>query len=216
MRAGRETLGSSQLITPTTPFGDALLRFAVESRSLAKFREARLRRARAYVEAAPRLRKLLSESEVNLDFFFRGLLNVVGGSRESKTVAFAVKMLYYTCRVAGVRCIGGWEVPIPVDFRVSLVSLTSGMVSGWSCSQNLLQLASELRSGWRGVLVGLWRRAAEEAAIPPLVLDSAVWVAGGCVEDSLREHRRPRGCALVLAPGKQDAAESPIRALERA
>jgi DNA-(apurinic or apyrimidinic site) lyase len=186
------------------PFSDALLRFAAEGRSLAKFREARLRRAKAYVNVAPRLRGLLLAGEVDLDLFFRRLLEAMGGGRESKTIAFAVKMLYYACRAAGVRAVGGWEVPMPVDFRVSLVSLTSGMITGWSCSQNLLGLASELRSSWRGVLVSLWRRAAAEAGAPPLVLDSVVWVAGGCIEDSLRGRGKPEDCAPALAPGRQE------------
>uniref|UniRef100_A0A7C4B8V2 N-glycosylase/DNA lyase n=1 Tax=Thermofilum pendens TaxID=2269 RepID=A0A7C4B8V2_THEPE len=186
------------------PFGEALLRFAGESRSLAKFREARLRRAKTYVNASPRLRDLLSADEVNLDLFFKRLLEAVGGEKESKTVAFAAKMLYYACRVAGVKVVGGWEVPIPIDFRVSLVSLTSGMIKGWGCSQNLLGLASVLRTNWRRVLVSLWRKAAEEAGTPPLFLDSAVWVAGGCIEDSLRGRRMPGSCAAVLAPGRQE------------
>jgi len=188
----------------SAPFGDALLRFARESRSLAKFREARLRRVKAYVDASPRLRELLSAGEVDLDLFHRSLLDAMGGERESKTIAFAVKMLYYACRAAGVKAVGGWKVPMPIDFRVSLVSLTSGMVAGWDCSQNLLRLASELRSSWKRVLVNLWRKAAEEAGAPPLVLDAAVWVAGGCIEDGLRERRRPGGCAPALAPGRQE------------
>lgn len=186
------------------PYQKALRRFVEKSPSLARLRSQRLVRLDAYLEYAERLENLLRAPEVDLDAFHSLLLRALRSSAESKTAAFAAKMLLYSCLASGRKFRGGWSIPMPVDIRVSLVSLTSGMVRGWNCSSNLLALASELRSRWRPRLISLWRLVSEEAGFPPVMLDAAVWVPGGCIEEYLRSGFPLEMCAERFTGGKED------------
>ncbi|MEM0223081.1 MAG: N-glycosylase/DNA lyase [Thermofilum sp.] len=186
------------------PYWEALTSFVENSPSLARLRRQRLARLSTYLEHAKRFESLLEAPEVDLDAFHSLLVRAMGSSADSKTAAFAAKMLLYSCLASGRRFTGGWSIPMPVDIRVALVSLTSGMVRGWNCSSDLLALASELRSRWRPKLISLWNLASEEAGTPPVVLDAAVWVPGGCIEEYLRTGSPLRRCVEQLVGSEED------------
>lgn len=188
------------------PYREALLRFAEESPSLARLRKHRLSRVTLYLRSSESLRRFLKSSVIDIDAFHSKLVEFMGSSADSKTAAFAAKMLLYSCLAGRRSWRGGWSIPMPVDIRVSLVSLTSGMVQGWSCSDDLLALASELRGRWRSRLISLWRLAAEVAGSPPIVLDAAVWVPGGCIEDHLRGNASLESCVKQLAGEDEEHA----------
>lgn len=190
--------------TAYSPYEEALVRFVKSSPSLSRLRNQRLTKLSAYLEsAANRLKLLLLAPEVDLDAFHSELVKAMRFSTSSKTAAFAAKMLFYSCLASGRRYRGGWRIPIPVDIRVALVTLTSGMIRGWSCSSDLLALASWLRSRWKPKLITLWNIASEEARMPPIVLDSAVWVPGRCVEEHIRLGSSLEECAESLAYGNK-------------
>ncbi len=87
-----------------------------------------------------------------------------------KTIAFSVKMAYYAAKSLDRGPVPApWDVPIPVDLRVSCITYSSGIVSA---------------RDWREVMrypqtaIKAWDQVAREARIPPLNIDSILWMVG--------------------------------------
>ncbi|MEM1603697.1 MAG: N-glycosylase/DNA lyase [Zestosphaera sp.] len=104
--------------------------------------------------------------------------------RESKTVVFSAKMAYYTLRSAEVNA-DLTKISIPVDRRVALVTLTSGLLSPLKKSKNTLEklenLAKELLKHPQNVRV-VWDAVSEESGIPALLIDTPLWLIGGRIK----------------------------------
>ena len=76
----------------------------------------------------------------------------LGQEKSAKTLVFAVKMFIYACRIAGgKRVVAPFEIEIPLDVR-------------------LRKIAPSLE---------FWRNLSREVNIPPLHLDTLVWVTMG-------------------------------------
>jgi len=170
------------------PYHQSLKRFVQESPSLVRLREQRLRRLEIYLSrVAPILRRELDKDVVDLTKVLKVLESQLSTSPGSKTVAFATKMLMYALIAEGKKFSGGEGVPIPVDYRVSLVTLTSGMLEGWVCGDDIRKLAHDVRARWRSTVVKLWEAASRAAGTPPILLDSVVWVCGLCIDENVEK-----------------------------
>ncbi len=168
------------------PYHQSLRRFVLESPSLARLREQRLRRLELYLSrAVPLLEPEIDEETIDLSRLLKTLSAAMEATPESKTIAFAVKMALYAA-VAGNRGFsGGEKVPMPVDYRVALTTLTSGMLEGWTCQQDVRRLAQVIRSSLRDTIVRLWEAVSRAAEKPPVLLDSVVWVSGLCIDENI-------------------------------
>lgn len=98
----------------------------------------------------------------------------------AKTIVFAAKMYSYVCRI----CLGEYvlehRVDIPVDRRVALFTLTSGMVIPVGSRLTKTSLALHIRSlmaRHRDLVVRVWRIVSMKTGIPPLQLDTIIWLA---------------------------------------
>ena len=170
-------------------YKNPLIAFVEESPSTARFRATKLRRARKYVELfAPQFEARFDEYAGDLEKFWRDLSIVLSVKPESKTIVFAVKMFYYALKSARKRCRVPRSAPIPVDYRVCMISLTSQIIRGridslGSAARRLRGEAPDLvRKGWDAVSVA--------AGLEPLRLDSLLWLLGGAVETANYELTR--------------------------
>ncbi|ABL78226.1 N-glycosylase/DNA lyase [Thermofilum pendens] len=185
----------------------ALYRFVEEAESLRRFREHRVKRIKRYVASREKVLSLLSEVPVNLERFASTVARIVGANPEDKTVVFASKMLLYACIAANKEYTGGERLPIPVDYRVSLVTLTSGIAKGWSCLDDLRAHASNLRAKHKEEVKAAWSLVGRQAEIPPILLDAPVWLVGGCIDRGDFEVKRIDECL------EENFAGAPLHAL---
>lgn len=141
-----------------------------------------------------RLEKLKKCSEIgnsilesDLRSFWNNLAACLEVRKDSKTVVFAVKMCYYGLMALGKRVELPAEAPIPVDRRVSLITVTSGMVL-----QHQRQFREELLKNVKAVSAELmkkpklvqrvWSGVSTISGIPQLHLDAPAWVIGAYIE----------------------------------
>ncbi len=170
--------------------GESLLRFVRESPSLARFRIARKRRTRRYlVFFVPRFLERFEAYASDLRSLWVDLARAVGAKPQAKTVVFAVKMFYYSLRAAGFKVQGlSYEIPIPVDFRVSLMSLTSGLVTGGAA--DFRSEAKLLRERGANLVRRGWSLVSEFSSMPALNMDAVLWLVGGAVDRSNFSRKR--------------------------
>jgi DNA-(apurinic or apyrimidinic site) lyase len=117
--------------------------------------------------------------------FLRKCLNLKG---DEKTLVFSVKMVYYGLKASGMKVEAPSNVPIPVDRRVSIVTLTSGIIKGSEPTlQGIRKDAAELMRRRRRV-TSVWNEVARRSAIPPLHLDAPVWLVGRYVNSWSRRN----------------------------
>lgn len=167
-------------------FPDGLISFAKNSPSLRRYRKKRVERIQRYLsESVPRLKSVLSRDNVDLLGITEALASTLNTSREAKTVVFAAKMAIYACHYQGKSVANAEEIPIPVDHRVSLVSLTSGLVGGWRDIKRLPRTANILRDKYRRKLQEMWKIVSKTSGTPALMIDNIVWVSGRCIEENL-------------------------------
>lgn len=101
----------------------------------------------------------------------------------SKTVVFALKMLNYVymcCR--GVDRPVPFEIPIPVDYRVARMTSCLGLIA--MAPEEAMRRYREIQT--------VWRRIAEASGIPPLHIDTLLWLAARAVLYSDTENEVPR------------------------
>jgi len=121
--------------------------------------------------------------EHNLIKYWNLLAECLGSDRGSKTVVFSVKMVYYGLRALGINVDLPHEAPIPVDRRISLLSVSSGMTSFNGCRSEPIPLRRLRRYGElimrKPELVReVWWEVSRISKIPPLHIDAPLWVIG--------------------------------------
>ncbi len=159
----------------------ALLSFVTSSPSLARFREVRVRRARVYAEKLmDKIARHYSAYAENLASLWRDLYTTLNARPEAKTIVFAVKMFYYAAKAAGLRCRLLPTLPVPVDYRVCLVTLTSLLVQG--PAGDLRGNARTLRKEGAHLVRKGWSLVSKKAGLAPLNLDALLWTLGGAID----------------------------------
>ena len=125
-----------------------------------------------------RLNQLISE-----------LSRVLGVREDSKTLVFAAKMYGYFCMCRGVSIDYG-DIAIPVDYRNSLLAITSCLIEYPEC-RYVEECARSLTTGPpAGKVREVWRRVCEYAETPCLLLDVFTWLfTGVAVEEYLNPEK---------------------------
>ncbi|MEZ0319081.1 MAG: N-glycosylase/DNA lyase [Pyrobaculum sp.] len=118
---------------------------------------------------------------------------------DQKTLVFTLKILNYaySCSRGAVRLLP-MDVPIPVDFRVASLSWCAGLVD---------MAPREAMRRYREVQA-VWNEIAQLTGIPPLHIDTVLWLAGravlygenihGLPHYLLRVFERRGGCKRLL------------------
>lgn len=157
--------------------------YVMNSKYLARYRSSRIRRIR---NACPRLTNLDAGKYLHdLTSLWRFLSSVVNAHGNEKTVVFAVKIAYYVDRACGLDVNVPMDIPIPVDYRVTVITICSGLIPIASNSLNARQLAGEIMVRRRQEIQDVWNEVGRLSGIPPpLNLDSVIWVLGGLLINS--------------------------------
>lgn len=153
---------------------EEFLEYLKASPYLALARNARIKRALKACRYEPDLGDLART--------WRDLATLVGADTESKTVVFAIKILNYVymcCRDAD-RLLPR-EIPIPVDYRVAKLTVCLGLIR--ATPEEALRRAREVQE--------VWNKIAEASGIPPLHIDTLLWLAGRVVFYGDREYGIP-------------------------
>ncbi|MFP3198955.1 MAG: N-glycosylase/DNA lyase [Thermoproteus sp.] len=108
----------------------------------------------------------------NLSKVWRDLARLLETDSEAKTVVFAVKMLNYVYMCcAGVDRALPSDIPIPVDYRVAKLTACLGLIR--TSPEEALRRHREVQR--------IWSEIAERSGVPPLHIDTVLWLAGRVV-----------------------------------
>ncbi len=158
------------------------INYVMNSRYLSRYRGLRIRRIRT---ACPRLANLDAGKYLSdLTSLWRFLSSAVNAHGEEKTVVFAAKMAYYVGRACGLDVNVPMDIPIPVDYRVTVITICSGLIPIADDSLNVRQLAGEIMVRRRREIQDVWNEIGRLSGVPPLNLDSVIWVLGGLLINS--------------------------------
>lgn len=174
-----------------------LLKFASSSPSVNFGREARLKRVKKLLEHERFFYSRIGQYSADLSTLRNDLASILNADRDAKTVVFAVKMFYYSAKKAGISVKVPLEIPIPVDRRVCLISLLSGVVRG---GEPTSQGARVLLSKAPGLVRQAWDAVGRESGVPPLRIDALLWLLGGCYEERGGAEQALEAASRVLSP----------------
>ncbi|RLE85195.1 MAG: hypothetical protein DRJ67_09305 [Thermoprotei archaeon] len=182
--------------------------FVAESPSLRLGRRARLARVERLASFYPRFLEEFNDYLRDLEALRRDLARVLRADPDSKTIVFAIKMLYYAAKAAGLEVRLPPSIPVPVDRRLCLLSLVSGVIEGGTAEP---REARRLLSRAPHLVREAWSVAGRRGDVPPLRLDALLWLLGGCYERGGRDGALR--LVLELFPELPRGAEPFIRLL---
>jgi len=117
------------------------------------------------------LKKTLSELSI--------LLNA---DPHQKTLVFTIKMLNYTYMCSrGIKRVAPTDIPIPVDYRVAYLTWCAGLID--LMPEKAMKRYREVQS--------VWDKVAQLAGIPPLHIDTVLWLTGRAVLYGENMHNVP-------------------------
>jgi len=116
----------------------------------------------------------------------RGLAKTLASSLRTKwttkTIVFAMKMLCYAYRAHhGKPLVAPFNIPIPIDSRIAKISWTSGVID--IVDANLKRWGDIVKAvtSKPSTVQKAWSNVAKTSGIPPLHLDSILWLIGGLI-----------------------------------
>ncbi len=121
------------------------------------------------------LLNLCRSNRINLMEVVNILANGLNSKKSSKTIVFACKMSYYFLRAIGQDVLPPFEIDIPVDRRIAIVSYTSGLIKLDPHISRARELEHILLRN-SDLIVSVWRRVSAMSSIPPLNIDSLIWL----------------------------------------
>ena len=181
-------------------FPQALREFVSTSPSMALYRRAKAARVEKFLRHAPRLKEKLEAETLSPDLLAQMLAKALSAKPSSKTIVFAAKMAYYFYRAAGIETPPP-RSPIPVDYRVCLVTVTSGIAS---TDAHPRAAARQLRSRHRDNVARAWDIVSKKSGIAPLLLDNIVWLTGRCIDENLEQPWKIPDCIIREVPPAKD------------
>ncbi|RLE81670.1 MAG: hypothetical protein DRJ51_03375 [Thermoprotei archaeon] len=190
---------------------EILLTFLDKSPSTNRMRGVKRRRIeRFFLRFVPLFEEEFSSYTVNLEEFREDLAKAMKSYPNAKTIVFATKMFYYVLKALGLNVNIPPSIPIPVDHRVCLVTLTSGIVESSSYTAGFSRLANSLRSKHAESVRRVWNRISSLSSTPSLKIDSLLWILGGVFEDSNFNFRKTITLVEKLVNRKLSRAEKDI------
>jgi DNA-(apurinic or apyrimidinic site) lyase len=163
--------------SPPSSVGDVVgdvLWFLENCRGSIVGREAKMARVRrVYSRARPLLSRIAESPELVVReplLVAKTLASSLGSEYWRKTIVFALKLAYYAARPPGSRSPLDVSIPIPVDHRVACASISSGVVRGARGPEEIVSKPAVCQRAWSMV--------SEESGVPPMHIDSLLWVLG--------------------------------------
>lgn len=117
---------------------------------------------------------------------WRGIYLNVKSDKNSKTVVFSVKMFFYAYRAStGKLIIFPMNIPIPVDRRITKLTITSGIID---VKYNNLSIKHLMKTP--EIVRKAWHMVSLTSKIPPLHIDSLIWPLGGLFVDYTQSNEK--------------------------
>jgi Uncharacterized protein conserved in archaea len=119
----------------------------------------------------------------DIEALMRELSRILKVSEDSKTIVFSAKMYSYLCDISG-QVVNFGKTPIPVDYRNSLLALTSCIIidcEGLSLKECALKLTSSTYSKY---VRNAWMNVCNKLGISCLELDAFTWIFTGVAINS--------------------------------
>ena len=131
--------------------------------------------------------------------FAEALALSLGTKWSSKTIVFSLKMICYAHRARYERAlVAPFSIPIPIDSRVAKLSWTSGVIDVEGASLKKWGDVVEAVMSKPRVAQRAWSAVAKKSGIPPLHLDSILWLVGGFIDRrSTREEAVKKACEAL-------------------
>ncbi len=178
-----------------------LEKFVEESPSLRFNRKTRLNRVKIF---ANRIVPIIREEKYSLLKDLRRLHSILykglSVNPDAKTIVFAVKMAYYVAKALGLKGALPKDISIPVDHRVCLVSLTSGIIRDLE-NNNWGRRANILRNRNPSIVRTAWHKVSSISCIPAISIDTVLWLVGGCIEKCRYRYHCSIECSADLIGG---------------
>ena len=165
-----------------------LWKFVEESPSLTRFRSNKLKRIRKLQENYSIFRQEFDTFVKDFNSLRKYLASTYRAGVDDKTIVFAVKMFYYVLKAYNIKTRIPFDIPIPVDHRISLVSLTSGLIE--APVEDYSKYANVLRTKYSKLVRSAWGEVSRQSQIPALRIDSPLWIIGGIIENSSYNYSR--------------------------
>lgn len=117
------------------------------------------------------------------------LSRLLDADPHQKTLVFTIKILNYAyiCASGADRTLP-MDIPIPVDYRVAHLTWCAGLID---------TPPSQAAKNYREVQQ-IWNKVAEETGIPPLHIDTVLWLAGRAVLYGENIHQIPEEIIAIF------------------
>lgn len=160
----------------TCSFDQILLKFLEKSPSMLRFKDKRIKRMQRYIDRViPLFRKNFSIYSENLLSFRDTLAKSMETGFTSKTISFSIKMFYYVLKSYNIPVNIPMSIPIPVDYRVCIFSILSGIFKN-NVEKNKIGLQARiLRGKYAKDVRKMWNHICLKINVPPLRLDTFIW-----------------------------------------
>ncbi|MEM0324541.1 MAG: N-glycosylase/DNA lyase [Candidatus Aenigmatarchaeota archaeon] len=99
------------------------------------------------------------EKLLNLKRFVENLSKTLNQKQTDKTIVFSAKILGYTLRIIGYKIIFPFDIQIPIDYRIGKISKS----------------------------MEFWKKLSEKCKIPPLHIDSLIWISYNLDIEKIKE-----------------------------
>jgi len=157
--------------------------FVLNSSSLRLYRNGRVKRLKKIIDFfLPVYLRKYSVYKEDIRELIRDLSHVLKAPKNSKTIIFAAKMFYYHLRVLYEKHAPPLDIPIPVDYRISLISVSNGLILLNGNMRTIREKALYARQYCDDEIRKAWKIIAEKTKIPSIRLDSLLWVLGKCMD----------------------------------
>lgn len=111
----------------------------------------------------------------NLEVLRYHLAKSLNTDVNSKTIVFAIKMLYYAFRASTGRIVVlPMSIPIPIDLRIATMSYITGIINIEPPVKSLQESADLIMKNYENAQKA-WNIVAQISQIPPLHIDSIIW-----------------------------------------
>ncbi|MEM0361351.1 MAG: N-glycosylase/DNA lyase [Sulfolobales archaeon] len=124
----------------------------------------------------------------DLNMLRRKVAKCLEANIDDKTIVFAIKMLYYGMKALRINVTLPYDIPIPVDRRIIKISYLSGLVDFNEESWKLPQLDEVVSKLFKKpqIVRNAWNAVSLRCGIPPLHLDTVLWLFGKYVDSRSR------------------------------
>ncbi len=165
--------------------------FVRESSSLRLYRKSKMRRIQKVItKLYPVFLKNFQKYLNNLEKLRKDIAKILGTSRDSKTVVFSIKMFYYCMKAKGLKLDIPISISIPVDYRISFVSILNNLIIPRTNIVEKDKKARFVRQYCKHEVREAWEKIGYNSNIPPIKIDTLLWVVGKCIEVKNKERRK--------------------------